>query len=224
MKTVLAIGAHPDDIEIGCGGTISVLLDKGYRILPLVVTSGEEGDLHDSKEQLGDRRESEARSSAAALGASDVIFLHEPDGLTNYSKGAKIKLISVLRELRPEIVFTHSSSDHFPDHQIVHRLAQDALVAASGPWYPEAGGSPHAVEKVYGYEVWHPLTRYQMSIDISHVIERKLTALRCHASQTKGVDYLEAVRGLALFRGAMTMRGKYAEVFEVLKTNLEAGC
>jgi N-acetylglucosamine malate deacetylase 1 len=222
MKTILAIGAHPDDIEIGCGGTLALFAEKDYKIIHLIVTSGEEGDLLVPKAELAVQREHEAKGAARVLGASGAFFMREPDGLTSFSKATKMKLISLLREIRPETVFTHSSSDHFPDHKIAHELVRAALLAASGPWYQEAGGAPHDVANVYGYEVWHPLTQPQMSIDISRTFEKKIEALRQHASQVGRIDYVEAVRGLALYRGAMTGVGKFAEVFEVLKTSIPA--
>ena len=217
-QTILAIGTHPDDIEIGCGGTLALCAEKGYRIIHLVVTSGEEGDFLIPKMELAARREREAEVAAQTLGASEVLFLREPDGLTNFSKPTKTKLISLLREIRSETVFTHSSTDLFPDHQVVCELVRSALLGAAGPWYQEAGGEPYSVANVFGYEVWNALSQPQMSVDISRVIEKKIEALRQHKSQIDRIDYVEAVRGLALFRGAMTMTGKYAEVFEVFKT------
>jgi LmbE family N-acetylglucosaminyl deacetylase len=213
---VLVIGTHPDDIEIGCGGTIAMLSSQGYDIKFVVVTSGEEGCLS-NKEMMKQKREQEARKSATLLGASEVIFLGAPDGLTSYSKEDKIRLIRLIRETRPEIVFIHSSYDLFPDHKIVHELSRSAILGASGPWYSEAGSSPHSVSKIFGYEVWNPTQNPQMTINISDFMEQKLKALECHESQTESVNYLGAIKGLAEYRGAMTMNGKYAESFEVIK-------
>ncbi len=210
MKRVLAIGAHPDDIEIGCGGTLARLNSLGYETTHLLVTSGEEGGAPETRE-----RESEV--AARRLGSRAVLFLREPDGLTFFTKEMKIKIIRVLREVRPNIVFTHARADHFPDHRVVHELTMAAVLAAAGPWYPDAGAGTHATEEVLGYEVWNPIGRYQRAVDVSTLFGRKLDALRAHASQLQGVDYLEAVEGLARYRGAMSMSGARAEVFEVLK-------
>ena len=217
MKTVLAIGAHPDDIEIGCGGTELILKDRDYRLIHVIVTSGEEGSLSSNFNELASTREAEAIASAEILKADEVVFLRFPDGLTAYSKEMKIEVIKQIRKFKPEIVFTHSSSDHFSDHSVVHALSMSAITAAAGPWYP-ASLKPHSVSKIYGYEVWHPLNRHQLVVDVTSVMNKKLEALACHKTQTKDVAYLEGVQGLARFRGAMTMVGKFAEVFEVLKT------
>ena len=93
MKTVLSIGAHPDDIEIGCGGTEALLKDKGYTIIHLVISSGEQGSLTLPTDVLIQKRENEALESGKLIGASDVIFLRLPDGLTTFDLEAKIKLI-----------------------------------------------------------------------------------------------------------------------------------
>lgn len=216
-KTILAIGAHPDDIEIGCGGTLSILKDKGYELIHLIMTSGEEGSLHSHKKQNAEKRESEATQSGKLLNASQIIFFREPDGLTSFSKDAKIKLISILRKIKPDIIFTHARSDHFSDHQLVHQLTCAAVLAAQGPWYPEAEGGSHHVKEVYGYEVWNPISDFQLAVDISATIERKMELIRCHQSQIRGVDYIAAITGLAKYRGVMSMTGNFAEVFEVLK-------
>ena len=219
MKTVLSIGAHPDDIEIGCAGTEFMLKENGFRVIHVVATNGEEGSLDLSPEELARKRQEEARRSAGMIGVDELRFLGLPDGLTSFSKEAKLELIKIIREFTPEIVFTHSSTDHFPDHAIVHKLTVAAIEGAKGPWYPLASGEPHRVEKVFGYEVWHPLNQHQLAVDITRSMSRKLLALEEHFSQTEGVNYLDAVSGLAKYRGAMTMVGEYAEVFEVLSAS-----
>jgi LmbE family N-acetylglucosaminyl deacetylase len=95
-KTVLAIGTHPDDIEIGCAGTLSILNNQGYELVFLVTTLGEEGSNLISKSKLSDIRKKEAQKSAHLLGASKIIFLGLPDGLTSFLKEDKIGLIKIL--------------------------------------------------------------------------------------------------------------------------------
>ncbi len=214
---VLAIGAHPDDIEIGCGGTIRLFADQGHEIKFIVITSGEEGSLDFNKDLLRKNRKIEAQKSAIVLGVSGVLFFEEPDGLTYLGKETKINLIRIIREFKPEIVFIHSSQDYFPDHQVVSQLSKSAIQAASGPWYGDAGLVPHNVRDVFGFEVWNPLQSPQMTVNIDSSIDRKIQALNCHASQTGSLNYVGAIRGLNEYRGAITMTGKYAESFEVIK-------
>lgn len=216
-QRVLAIGAHPDDIEIGCGGTLRLLFERGAEINHVVVTSGEEGSLAIGGHALARQREAEASRSGSILGASKVSFLHAEDGLTTYAKELKIELVSMVREYRPDILFIHAAQDHFPDHRIVHQLAIAAAGAAAGPWYPSAGGTPHQIQQILGYEVWHPLSQHQLAVDISSTMHVKRSALEQHQSQIANVNYLAAIQGLAQYRGAMTLTGTLAEVFEVLR-------
>lgn len=219
MKTILSIGAHPDDIEIGCGGTEILLSGKGHKIIHVIVTSGEEGNIDIPKQKLSGIREQEAKDSAHLLGAKEILFLRYPDSLTAYDKPMKMRMINIIRKFRPDILFTHAASDEFPDHKIVHELAMSAITAAAGPWFAEAEGKPHVVSNVFGYEVWHPIQRFQTAVSIDSVIEKKLLALSCHRSQIEKIDYLSATKGLAAYRGLLSVQSKYAEVFEVIRTD-----
>lgn len=215
---ILVIGSHPDDIEIGCGGTIRLLADKGDEIKFIIVTSGEEGSLNEKKEELRSIRKMEAVKSAKILGASEILFLDEPDGLTHLKRETKIKLIQFIRNFKPESVFIHSSFDNFSDHQVVSKLSLFAIHAASGPWYSDAGSIPHQVSHIFGFEVWNPIQSPQMNINIEKSMDRKIEALSCHISQITNFNYIGAIRGLNEYRGAMSMSGKFTESFEVIKT------
>tara|TARA_B100000749_G_scaffold280897_1_gene280800 strand:+ start:77475 stop:78140 length:666 start_codon:yes stop_codon:yes gene_type:complete len=215
---VLAIGAHPDDVEIGCGGTLAKYVKEGHSVSALVVTSGNAGSNSMGKSELAEIRQNEASSAAQVIGLSSIEFLELEDGLTAFTKNDKIEVINVIRKLKPQIIFTHSSSDHFPDHKLVYELSMGAIRIAAGPWYQEAVGDPHKVEAIYGYEVWHPLNDWQLSVDVTPFFETKVRALQCHKSQLQDMDYVKAVRGLASYRAAMQGAGEYAEVFEVLRT------
>jgi LmbE family N-acetylglucosaminyl deacetylase len=217
MQRILAIGAHPDDIEIGCGGTLALHVEAGHETHHLCVTSGGAGSDSVPADELARLREAEARRAGAHLGAASVDFLGLADGLTAFTRDDRVHMVNIIRRLRPHLVLVHASRDRFPDHRVVHELVLSALIAASGPWYQEAKGSPWKVGTVLGYEVWHPLEVHQMAIDISRTLPRKLEALRCHASQMTAIRYDEAVAGLARYRGVMTGVGTHAEVFEVLE-------
>ncbi len=221
MKTVISIGAHPDDIEIGCGGTELILRKNGYRLIHIIASYGEEGDMDTPPHTLAKQRKSEAYESAKIIGVDEVIFLNIPDGSHQYSKENKLDLMKLIRSYRPNIIFTHASCDHFPDHSMVHQLSMSAIQAAKGPWYPNAGENPHHVSTVYGYEVWHPINKHQYTSDISQHIELKMLALSKHRSQISKTNYVEAIHGLAKYRGITTMAGSYAEAFEILVHNAE---
>lgn len=216
---ILAIGAHPDDIEIGCGGALGKYVDQGEHVEVLVMTSGEAGSLTIDKSELAIMRQQEAIAGSKVLGIEKVHFFGLEDGLTGFSRSEKVKLIALLREIRPDVIFLHSESDNSYDHQMVHKLALAAVFSASGPWFGEAGnGKPFAVKSIYGYEVWSPLSRFQMAIPLTLMeMKRKIDALKKHKSQVESYGYVQAVEGLAKYRGAMSGSGEFAEVFEVIK-------
>ena len=220
MAAILAFGAHPDDIEFGCGGTVRKLIEKGWSAVHVCVTSGEAGSSTIDRATLAATREQEARRAAEVLGAERVHFLRAADGLTQYSRDHKIAVINLIREVRPDILFVHASSDQFPDHKLIHELVMSAVAGAAGPWYQESIGEPHLARTILGYEVWHPLNTYQLSVDITTTVERKLAALRCHRSQIEATHYDEASLGLARYRGVMSFSSTHAEVFEVLRTSI----
>ncbi|MCP9912412.1 PIG-L family deacetylase [Cyanobium sp. BA20m-14] len=167
MAAILAFGAHPDDIEFGCGGTVRKLIEKGWSAVHVCVTSGEAGSSTIDRATLAATREQEARRAAEVLGAERVHFLRAADGLTQYSRDHKIAVINLIREVRPEILFVHASSDQFPDHKLIHELVMSAVAGAAGPWYQESIGEPHLPGTILGYEVWHPLNNYQLSVAIA---------------------------------------------------------
>ncbi len=220
--SILSFGAHPDDIEIGCGGTARKLIEKDYQIEHVYITSGEAGSQTIPKNKLRQIREQEASASAEVLGVRKIHFLRENDGFTQITESLRTKIINLIREIKPEKIFVHGSCDAFPDHRLVHQLVMSATAAAAGPWFQETTGTPWSVPEIYGYEVWCPMPQYQIALDITDTLEAKLTALRCFESQVGPTRYDEAFKGLSRYRGVMSWCGEYAEVFEVLKSSSTA--
>lgn len=222
-KQILSFGAHPDDIEIGCAGTEYQLINNGYEATHIYVTSGEAGSQTISKATLAEIREKEARKSAAVLGVKSVEFLRCADGFTHFTQETRAKVISMIRRIKPDIVFVHGKCDLFPDHNIVYNLVMSAIAGAAGPWFQDTEGEPWSVKNVFGYEVWHPMQTFQHAVDISKSLDKKLEALKCFESQVGPTRYDEAFKGLARYRGVMSWVGDYAEVFEVIKADLNMG-
>ena len=137
--------------------------------------------------------------------------------MTGYTRENKIEVIRLIRQLKPDIVFTHGSFEQFPDHKVAHNLVMAAIAGACGPWYQEVELAPWAPKAVLGYEVWNPMTQFALAVPITDEMELKIKSLMAHRSQLEDVSYLSAVKGLASYRGGMSFCGEYAEVFETLK-------
>jgi LmbE family N-acetylglucosaminyl deacetylase len=215
---VLVFAPHPDDDVIGCGGSIAKHVDAGGTVAIVYLTSGEAGSLAHGKAALAAIREAEARAAAGALGVADLVFLRHPDGGLEAGPALVAELVRLLRARRPGLVYLPHGGDGGSDHQAASRAVEEAIGRAAGPWFPELGAAPWRVPAALGYEVWTPLARVAYVEAIDATIERKLAALALHRSQTADVAYVDAIRGLNRYRGAMTGRGAYCECFEVLRT------
>jgi bacillithiol biosynthesis deacetylase BshB1 len=173
---VLAVGAHPDDVELGCGGLLLVLRGRGYRFAILDLTAGERGS-RGSREE----RAREAKAAADLLGASGRECLGLPDAGVEATPGAVRLLVEALRTWRPRLLVSMHPEDRHPDHAACARLAEKAAFLAALSRY-EAPGEPHRVRRIIRYSR-HPWFAPRFVVDISEVVEKKLEAIRCHATQ-----------------------------------------
>lgn len=210
---VLAVGAHPDDIEIGCGGTIARFSAMGAEVTFVCLTSGEQGSFR--YENLSEIREEEARVAAKILGANDIEFYRQPDGFLVSTKEICLKLISLLRGKKPDYVFTHSSFESVPDHLACSQMVSNAVAAASGPWFPKAGKETWQVKALLGFEVWNAMPSPNLTIDITPFMEQKIEALNAHKSQVEDISYVKGIEGLGMYRAAFTKKTGFAEAFEI---------
>lgn len=172
---VLAIGPHPDDVEIGCGGTLALLAEQGKRVGILHLTRGERGTRGTVEE-----REAEARAAAEALGAVAVEFLDCGDGALRHGEAEEDALIAVLRHFRPEILLGPAPADRHPDHGRGHRLVADAAFYAGLERRGE--GEPHRPGAVFSY-MQHDIFEPDFVVDVSRTWEKKLASLAAYGSQ-----------------------------------------
>ncbi len=122
---VLGVGAHPDDVELGCGGTLAVLAAAGRRVGILHLTRGEAGTRGTAAQ-----RQREAEAAAEALGAAELLFMDCGDGSLRHGPEEEDALIGLLRRYRPEVVLAPTPADRHPDHGRAHRLVEDACFYA----------------------------------------------------------------------------------------------
>lgn len=174
---ILAVGAHPDDVELGCGGTLAMAVDSGKAVGIVHLTRGERGTRGTPAE-----REAEARAAGAALGAAAVEILDCTDGALRTSEVEEDALIALLRRYRPEIVLSPAPEDRHPDHGRAHRLVKDACFYAGLRRRAPRTGEPHRPGAVFSY-MQHDAFEPSFVVDVGAAWDRKVAALACYASQ-----------------------------------------
>ena len=173
---ILAVGAHPDDVELGCGGTLALLARRGRSVGILDLTRGEAGT-----RGTPETRAAEAAESARILGARFRDGLDLGDGNLRTDRAAELEVVDVIRRRRPRLVLAPLPSDRHPDHVRAGRLVTDAAFY-SGLRALETGRPPHRPQQV----VYFPstfLAEPTFLVDVSAALETKLTAVRAFRSQ-----------------------------------------
>lgn len=174
---VLAVGAHPDDVELGCGGTLALLAAQGRRVGILHLTRGERGTRGTAVE-----REEEAQRAAAALGAVELAFLDCGDGALRTGEAEEDALIGALRAFRPDLVFGPTPHDRHPDHGRAHALLEAAGFYA-GLTNRAPGGAPaFRPAAVFSYMQHDPFPP-SFIVDVTAAWEAKMASLAAYRSQ-----------------------------------------
>lgn len=225
-QSALVIVAHPDDIEFSCAGTLARWARLGARIGYVLCTSGEVGiaEAGMSKARAAEIREAEQRAAAEIVGAQEVIFLREPDGLLQPTLELRKKLVREIRRFRPEVVvcgdptvvWAGENYINHPDHRAAATAALDAAFPAAGQpllfeELAQEGIYAHKPRKIY-VTGWH---QTDLFVNITDTIEIKIAALKAHKSQMKDWDPAPRIKEWAAARA----RGKemlYAESFRVV--------
>jgi LmbE family N-acetylglucosaminyl deacetylase len=207
----LAIGAHPDDVEFGCGGTLAKWAAGGYLIHHLVLTDGSKGtwDPRADPRRLAVRRQAEQRQAAARLAgphAGEVVFLGDVDGELDSDLATRSRVARVIRELRPDVVLGHDPWKRYrlhPDHRHAGLLTCEAVVAARDPhFFPEHGLPHHRPAQLLLWEADEP----DHAEDVTATLPVKLHALEAHASQFESTMHAADDYELAAFRDRVTER------------------
>ncbi|HII91272.1 MAG TPA: PIG-L family deacetylase [Methanosarcina sp.] len=201
-RKILVLGAHPDDIEIACGGSLAKLRDAGHTIVGLIVSGGECGGNSSSRRR-------EAMKGAEFLGINKVEIMDFPDTkLDNFVLEISKEIETVVNELKPDIVFTHSIHDIHQDHRAVHYATLRACRNLSTILCYE---SPSITQHF----------RPDVFVNIEQYIDIKIESIRKHEDQNKK-RYVqpEQVYGKAIFRGTQAKLEK-AEGFEAIRINLQ---
>ena len=204
---VLAVGAHPDDVEILCGGTLARYASRGEHVEIAIATDGTAGHAEIRPDELAPIREREARAAGAVIGA-DVHWMGFPDEFLFDDQPTRLTFVDVIRRARPDVILTHASNDYHPDHRATHQLVFNASFVATLPNIEtehEPLGSVPAL-------LWMDTLAGQgfqpeAFVDITETFETKRKMLACHESQVEwlrhhdGVDILDFIRTVAKARG-----------------------
>ena len=188
-KTAMVIVAHPDDAEFLCGGTVAKLVQEGWKVHYLLVTSGDMGskDPAMTREKLGAIREKEQSAACAALGVKEVIYLRYPDGFVEDTPELRGQIVHHIRRLKPHTVITWNpfrGSFTHRDHRLTGQAAVDAVfpLARNPLAYPEqivAGLAIHSVPEMLlageNPDFWVEIPE--------EAFKTKIKALRHHKSQ-----------------------------------------
>jgi LmbE family N-acetylglucosaminyl deacetylase len=209
----LAIGAHPDDVEFGCGGTLAKWAAAGCIIHHLVLTDGSKGTWNPDADKVAlvAARRDEQREAARRLGSKgEVVFLDQVDGELESSLALRGSVAREIRRLRPDVVLGHDPWKRYrlhPDHRHAGLLTCDAIVAARDPHFFREHGIPHhRPSTLLLWEADEP----DHGEDVSASIETKIHALMAHESQFEST--MKAVDQATLDRFADRIRRRSADL------------
>lgn len=185
---VLAFGAHPDDLEFFCGGTLARYAQEGHQVTMCIVTDGR-GRPKGNPEEIVVIRRAEAQASADIIGAR-LLWLGIPDGGLWFDEPTRHLFIEAIRETKPNVVICHPPEDYHPDHKVTSQLVMDAVQVARTANYPSQYEPHRGVVPVAFMESERGLEfTPEDYVDISDVWETKLKMLAQHRSQLMTGEY-----------------------------------
>ncbi|MBR5900608.1 MAG: PIG-L family deacetylase [Clostridia bacterium] len=230
---ILAIGAHPDDIEIACSGTLAKCVQRGDTVIVCHVSSGNLGHIVIPPEELKVIRANEAKK-AGSLAGIEVIW-GGFDDLEIYSDNtlSRDKIVDVIRYANPDLIITHDPDDYMPDHTAVSKLVFDASFTATLPNYVTSTNNPQKVitpAKLVPIYYMDTLAGVNFNptefVDVTDTIDLKIKMLNCHESQVvwmkdhDGIDFADMVKTCSKYRGYQS-GVDYAEGFKQCQVYLK---
>ena len=232
IKQVLVVTAHPDDVDFAAAGTVATFTDRGVPVAYCIVTDGDAGGFDPAvpRSAIGGIRRREQTEAAAQVGVSELHWLGHPDGMVEETLQLRRDIARVIRIVKPDIVITQSPDRNYtsvygghPDHRAAGGACIDAVYPdARNPFkFPELVKEGHAAWTAR--EIWimaGPNPDAEHAVDVTDTYDRKLAALKRHASQfANGDDHLDGLLRTWLgtvAQGAGLPEGRLAEGFFVL--------
>ncbi len=210
---LLAIGAHPDDVELTCGGTLAKASRAGYTTAIVDLTRGEMGT-----RGTPEIRAEEAAAAAKVLGVTERLNAGLTDSGLHNTDQTRAVVVSILRKFRPRIVILPFPTSRHPDHRVASLLGKDACFFSGIKKYP-ADGEVHKVQKVvYAMAYREDAVKPTFVVDISDEFEAKLEAISKHESQFDGVLSAGEIfpTGHAFFDVIRTHNQRYGSLIRTL--------
>ncbi len=212
-KRILAIGAHPDDVEFMCAGTLFLLRKLGWEVHVASMSLGDCGSLEHPADELRRIRESEARAACGVLGAT-YHYVGFSDFCIYNDDPSNRKVTALLREIDPAVAITHPPQDYMSDHEATSLLVRNACFYGPVPNYdasqfstsPMASAIPclYYTQPLEGKDIFGNPTTPQFYVDVSECLELKRKMLACHESQR---NWLRAHHGMDEYVESMTRWG-----------------
>ena len=228
---ILAVGCHPDDLEINCFGTLHKYAKAGHEVYVCGVANGNLGHQVIKPDELAKIRFKEAKNAAETIGAKEYINLGANDCyISRYDRELTDKVVDVIRKVRPDVLITHCPDDYHMDHDETSALVINAAFLAT---------LPHYLTKVEGfvdsmqifYMMRDTINNFLVTdyVDITEEIEVKLKAIACHKSQVEWLKDHDKIDLLDTCRSQDRTFGRqcavmYAEGFRICEHELKIGC
>lgn len=231
--TVLAIGAHPDDVDFGCGATMALLASQGAKLHFAVCTDGNRGSRQHEveKSELVSERHTEQMYAAQILGTQDVTFLDEEDGNLQADIKFKERIVRLIRTVKPDMVFTHDPTWFYyldeekhdahvnhTDHRACGAAVLDAVYPLardlqSFPEHHAEGLAPHKVPELYLFSFGKAP---QFACDVTGFVDAQIDAICAHKSQIDDPDWVRTFMTERHAKHGRKFGYEYAETFTKL--------
>lgn len=216
---ILAIGAHPDDIEIACSGTLAKCVKRGDKVIVCHVCSGNLGHVIIPPDELAVMRANEAKKAGSLAGIEVISGGFDDLDIYDNNKEARDKMVEIIKYADPDFIITHNPDDYMPDHTAVSRLVFDASFAATVPSYDPNNKNVAKLVPIYYMDTLAGVNFVPTEfVDVTEEIDLKIKMLECHESQIvwmrdhDGIDFPDMVRTCSRYRGYQC-GAEYAEGF-----------
>lgn len=222
---ILAIGAHPDDVELSCGGTLAKFASQGHKVFTATATNGNIGSSTLSMDEIAAIRKAEAKKAAEVIGA-EYICLDYDDEMFFEDKKARLAFIDLVRYCKADLILTHNPEDYNPDHELTSKIINDIAVMIPVSKIETPNKPYDKIPMIAYFEPVNGLgfipTEY---VDISNFFEKKMEMCLCHQSQISWMqdnykdtladqNFFDDYRTIARYRG-IQCGVKYAEGFRM---------